>query len=96
MSGDKHTVGPWEYHKSAMIVMDESGQMSVCDIRGFGSLQNALGCEGAAEVMDANGRLIAAAPDLLKSLRELVSSTGDKEAVAGAVAVIRKATGKEE
>jgi len=60
-----HTPGPWKYHDSGSIVMTADGQMSVADIRGFGRLEKDFGLSAAIKIMDKNGQLISAAPDLL-------------------------------
>lgn len=48
--------------------MCRDGQMIIADIRGWGSLER-LGADVAVATMDANGQLIAAAPDLLAELK---------------------------
>ena len=60
-----HTPGPWKYHDSGSIVMTADGQMSIADIRGFGRLEKDFGLSAAIKIMDKNGQLISAAPDLL-------------------------------
>lgn len=61
-----HTPGPWKYEDYGQIVMTGDGQMSVADIRGYGTLMSKFGCEEAVRIMDANGRMIAAAPEVQK------------------------------
>lgn len=66
----KHTPGPWEYEPTGQTVygISEGGcnkiveTFMVANIRGWGHLQY---LPNGAEIQDANGRLIAAAPDLL-------------------------------
>lgn len=60
-----HTPGPWKYHSAGVMVMDSEGQMSIADIRGWGTLEKQYGEQKAMQIQDANGRLIAAAPELL-------------------------------
>jgi hypothetical protein len=69
-----HTPGPWKYHEGGAIVMTEDGQMSVADIRGFGKLETSLGTSQAIKVMDANGRLIAKAPELFKEIENVIDA----------------------
>lgn len=76
----KHTPGPWitgNHWPVGWIMAEgvEKGPMHVADIRGWGYLtgrgHGALGLshEDAAAIQDANGRLIAAAPELLDAAR---------------------------
>jgi hypothetical protein len=55
------------------MVMDSDGQMTIADIRGWGTLTTRLGETVAIDRMDANGRLIALAPELLECLREVMA-----------------------
>lgn len=57
----KHTPGPWE-------VSTNGTDWDVCAPDGGDMLVDLRGCENA----EANARLIAAAPDLLAALRDLV------------------------
>lgn len=67
-----HTPGPWYYDPSEYgrtIWADRHGDVvspTICDV-----LDTTEGLEGDDPESDANGRLIAAAPDLLKHLREI-------------------------
>lgn len=73
------TPGPWmvDEHCDTMIwtVGDPygHGRMRIADLRGWGHLSGQGACrfneDKAAAIQDANGRLIAAAPDLLMVLR---------------------------
>lgn len=81
------------------------GPMHVCQVWGWGHLTGkgaggcAMGPEKAAEIQDANGRLLAAAPDLLAACKALVEwedhdhmpGTALAAAVAAARAAIEKA-----
>lgn len=73
----EHTPGPWEVLGDARMVVghDDKGMMTIADIRGWGHLMgNGHGAIGlsavdAIEILRANARLIAAAPELLEALR---------------------------
>jgi 5'-deoxynucleotidase YfbR-like HD superfamily hydrolase len=54
------------------MVMTGDGQMTVADLRGWGTLSAKHGEEKAAEIMDANGRLLAASHEMAEALRELI------------------------
>jgi len=73
----KHTQGPWKYIQLTQKViarsvggcnLEESDHM-IADIRGWSHLAY---LKDGAEIQDANGLLIAAAPDLLSCLIEMV------------------------
>lgn len=77
MKQEAHTPGPWvieAFGSPRVLATDEKGSWPICDIRGWGHLtgkgHGALGLdnETAAAIQDANARLIAAAPALLKAL----------------------------
>jgi len=91
-----HTPGPWVIRKAK-----ENGACSVVseskDLAGFTFIAALTPSD------EANARLIAAAPELLESLRELVEWSDDMEAnypyditpmLAKARAAIKKATGE--
>jgi len=92
---DKHTPGPW--HRDARSGLD-------CDVRAASGRKVAL-CWGLASnnasnyrpgyraECDANARLIAAAPELLDVLEELVAEFGVCGLTEKARAAIAKATG---
>ena len=73
MSG--HTPGPWATDMDGLMVWGMSGQMRVADVRGFGHLTGkgtmGLSDEEAIAILEANARLIAAAPDMAEALREI-------------------------
>ena len=79
VDGVVHTPGPWKYHESGSIVMSHDGQMSIADIRGYGTLTASMISEVAMAIMDANGRLSAAAPGLLAACRELIEAMDEYE-----------------
>lgn len=70
MSAPKHTPGPWSYDQwtERVEVYNNWDDPAVCCLYRTGR-----GCE---EEINANGRLIAAAPELLDALAELVSLIG--------------------
>ena len=90
----KHTPGPWEAHQEAHGLFVSAG--SFCIAR--------LG-DGYSEGQPENGRLIAAAPELLRELRAMLRAAIDPgpmgsvyeltRAVSGARAAIAKATGEQ-
>lgn len=69
----KHTPGPWQYDEDGHFVsVDMDASKMICDIRGWGWLQK-MGHAKAIEVQKANAKLIAAAPDLLEALQDLIN-----------------------
>ena len=104
----QHTPGPWHVGEAPYetgIIYSEpdrtGGPMKVAECRGWGHLTGggALGLpsDQAAQIQDANARLIAAAPQLLRAClmaREELCFGGDYEAAKRVVnAAITKATG---
>jgi hypothetical protein len=77
MSDTKHTPGPYRVDGKGWIVTEGDpyghGRMHVADVRGWGHLTGGGACnfppEKAAEIQDANARLIAAPPELLEALQ---------------------------
>jgi hypothetical protein len=71
----KHTAGPWTLdanpYQATIWGKTAKGDMKIADLRGWGHLVGVGGlnlpAEQAAEIQDANGRLIAAAPELLEA-----------------------------
>ena len=68
MSKMSHTPGPWSYENEGQTVYvgDQIEGQWIAQVRGWGWLQKLKNGEA---VQDANGRLIAAAPELLEALR---------------------------
>jgi hypothetical protein len=103
-----HTPGPWEVKQGAderdFIVADQTGN-TVCEpnaelFNEWPELDPNVHHISVAEAQ-ANARLIAAAPDLLESLKEALSIIGNRlpvgsftEAKAKALAAIAKAEGR--
>jgi hypothetical protein len=81
----KHTPGPWKAIR-ALIVMDVAERPVIAQM-----------CDpaGSYHEMQANARLIAAAPDMLEALTKIIAATEDGDemgAVEMALAAIAKAT----
>ncbi len=104
-ASEKHTPGPWKDDEMACYVF--AGNMMVCQIRGWGHLtgRGALNLpeDKAIEIQKANGRLIAAAPDLLEACKEWVEIDGptvslqeQRKRWAGVVAKMKAAIAKAE
>jgi hypothetical protein len=105
----KHTPGPWKYIQLTQKViarsvggcnLEESDHM-IADIRGWGHLAY---LKDGAEIQDANGLLIAAAPELLEALKAArsmmaicagpIPSDDELQAIEWADTAIDKATGE--
>ena len=75
----KHTKGPWRYEQRGTQIWGRSvggcqmieNDHLIADVRGWGHIQYLTNGE---EIQDANGLLIAAAPDLLESAKLLIDS----------------------
>ena len=89
----KHTPGPWHVGKGSKCVVYDAEGWAVAD---------AVTCHNRHNAIDANARLIAAAPDLLDALRRLCAvAVWDEDtdraefdaAISGADAAIAKAEG---
>lgn len=67
MTEAKHTPGPWSYENEGQTVYvgNQIEGRWIAQVRGWGWLQK---LKNGEEVQDANGRLIAAAPELLEAL----------------------------
>lgn len=82
MSNDKkpsdqsvvHTPGPWQYVATDATVRAMDDQMTVCEIKGWGYLTSKSGVANATDEIDANGRLIAAAPGMLRIIQRLATA----------------------
>jgi hypothetical protein len=65
---EKHTPGPWSIWRDFNVIADK-GTRAIANCGGFSNSRNA---EADHEENVANARLIAAAPDLLEALKEMV------------------------
>lgn len=100
----KHTPGPWKWDgkpgESDLRYEGEPGDSDGCVIR-YASYEGMwMSAYGQPGVDEANGRLIAASPDLLAELKwlvELFNESGmyDDEVFDNARAAIAKATGND-
>ena len=75
----KHTPGPWTHAEAydngePVCIRIDSGAQTVAEVV-FDSLHN--------DEIDANARLIAAAPDLLKAAKDLLSLKEIKDCLSG-------------
>lgn len=90
MSEVKHTPGPWELgyldHAGQRVVRQEHIEVCTCWHHSVGSIERE---------MEANARLIAAAPELLEALKLVVTRCGPKSRDGAlARAAIAKAEGR--
>lgn len=81
----KHTPGPW--------YADKLQDRNAYNIFQYGGTSALLTIGGIGSDVEANARLIAAAPDMLNALKLIVES-GDRAAVEIARAAIAKAENK--
>lgn len=88
----KHTPGPWFYDFGA-----DSAYITEDDGTLVAELQTTLNTTARAD-LEANARLMAAAPDLLATLRYISGRlpAHDTKSIANAEAAIYKATGEKE
>ena len=98
---NKHTPGPWSYRRkgSSQEWEIDSGYCPILDHQSWKGLAVIYGCDddkkNGSIVGDANARLIAAAPELLEALEELLAETWINGAFADkARAAIAKAKGE--
>lgn len=83
----KHTPGPWYVDRREIL----SGEGRF--LRGLAEVFS--GAADSLEQADANCRLIAAAPDLLNALRDLLHTTGvTSEHYSAAIRAVAKAEGR--
>jgi hypothetical protein len=64
-----HTPAPWVYCAKSRRVTAENGDQLIADIRSWGLLH----LTNHKQIQNANGRLVAAAPELLAALERVVS-----------------------
>lgn len=81
----EHTPGPWSFDKELFFIRGKDGKQIVCDLDTGNDDQAAI-----------DGALIAAAPDLLAALKEVVRISDRKhDAWDAAHAALARATGVE-
>jgi hypothetical protein len=68
---DKHTPGPWTWHRSANFIV--APRKTVCENI---AATSPAGFAHHTEETEANARLIVAAPAMLAALREIVTEDG--------------------
>lgn len=102
MSQPLYSPGPWKvgYGARQVFATDHKGDFPICDIRGWGHFTGyghgglRLKSEEAIAIQEANARLIAAAPKLLASLKEVLAvSDRATDVYARAHAAIAEAEG---
>ena len=73
----KHTPGPWRLYQGPLLYVEADNHVGpIAELRSrldYGRMHPLV-----AETRDANARLIAAAPDLLEALKELLGPYVDK------------------
>ena len=96
----KHTPGPWRpvnsHPQNACIYVQDDDGHEVATLYGgqdVGAAQDGDGVWSAQPIRDANAHLIAAAPDMLEALHDLLTRPTDGAARVRARAAISKATG---
>ena len=72
MSANKHTPGPWSAGAAGSITAQTDASLPMMDYQIALAISPVRGEKGQA-VREANARLIAAAPELLEALQEMVS-----------------------
>lgn len=102
MSEKKHTPGPWLFdeigHREFAPNITTKDGNKLFDVRGWGYLTGSKGMkpEAATEEQGANGRLAAAAPDLLAACKEAERHHQGHHSAVGKMlrAAIAKAEGR--
>lgn len=84
----KHTPGPWRVDVNASPTIwgkTKAGDMKVADVRGWVHLIGTGGLnlsdDEAITIQESNGHLIAAAPELLEALKDVVADLGASSTV---------------
>jgi hypothetical protein len=90
MTLTSYTPGPWQYHwgnqQTILRVSTANWQTPIAHVYDGHGTQKEAG--------EANARLIAAAPELLESLKELVDAESESPMHRHAMAVLAKAEGR--
>ena len=92
----KHTPGPWTVGPDGMDVIGDGSP--VCHLGQYGEIKPWRGCKN----LNANARLIAAAPDLLEACKALAAYVAQEigvpldECVSGPIGIARAAIAKAE
>lgn len=74
MSETKFTPGPWECDEDACFICQNGDVLKIVgQVRGWGWLSKKYGDKKAFEIQKANGKLLAAAPDLLEALQSVLA-----------------------
>ena len=97
MTNTKHTTGPWALDARATCHVVGVNNRSVCSAGGYSD-----NCSDGAYILEneANARLIAAAPELLEALENIIATDGNPCAITKckaetkAIAAIAKAKGE--
>src|SRR5574343_1355743 len=68
MQSELHTNGPWNFDGDSLIIWGEfkGNPLHIATVRGWGTLQYE---PNGKSIQEANGRLLAAAPELLQALK---------------------------
>lgn len=95
-----HTPGPWHYHSNSLVTTSPDDRLGETVARAVGTSIQVFHNHKPEHIAEANARLIAAAPELLEALRELLAvSPYDstlpevRPAVDKSIAALRKAIG---
>lgn len=64
------TQGPWEVDNEDLYILakDERGTFPVAEMRGLGHMSIKYGQDKAVQILNANARLVAAAPELYEAV----------------------------
>jgi hypothetical protein len=97
VSKPEYAQGPWHYDGEYVWADSISGYVADPNTEDLASGNHVAHCD-AQEMIDANGRLIAAAPDLLEALQvtvEVLERMGETQYIEQARAAIARAIGED-